>query len=224
VRYPHREFRRGSGMIVRDFEDTLLQSRPHRIFALPEYGRAQMNFIGEGIRRLMEANDEVWARLRRAEPREAVPISQNTMPSGQVVQNEPLQIASKLAFTFEEIRSCDLDAISVQLDNAAEQSLSVVMPHFFAMLERTSRAAGTAWDAGGRPFSHEMFLADLERLDLEFDDRGNPQMPTIVTGPDVARQILAMPAPTSAQLKAFQDLIERKREAFNARRRDRKLR
>jgi hypothetical protein len=41
---------------------------PHpRPFALPEYGYAVAKFVHEGVSRLMEAKDEVWARIPRAE-------------------------------------------------------------------------------------------------------------------------------------------------------------
>ena len=146
-----------------DLPNPNLKPKP---FALPEYARAQFKFVHEGVRRLMEAKDEVWASLQRRPPTEAVPVTQNTMPGGGVIQNQPVTSKTKFIFKFEDIRLCDTAALAAQMDSAADQQLSVVMPHFFEVLRRTSEAAGTAIDAGGKPFSFETWVEMLEESDL----------------------------------------------------------
>src|SRR5712692_8644907 len=201
------------------------ESSPHpRPFSLPEYTYAVVRFVHEGVGRLMEAKDEVWAMIPRAEPSEAVPITQNTMQSGEVVQNNPVVMEAKFIFTFEDLRLCNVDELAVQMDSAADQNLSVVMPHFFDILGRTTQAAGTAKDAGGKPFSFELYLASLEKAEIEFNESGNPEWPTLVVGPELAEYIKRLPPPTPEQQKLLGDLIDRKRKEHNARRRNRKLR
>jgi len=192
-------------------------------FSLPEYARAQLKFIYEGVPRLMECKDEVWASLRRARRAEAVPITQNTMPGGGVVQNEPVVSKTEFVFRYEDIRLCDTSALATQMDSAADQQLAVVMPHFFEVIKRASDAAGTAIDAGGKPFDFEMWLEMLGKVDFDFDDQGNPDLPTLIMHPDQAKRLQAVP-PTVQQQKAFADLIERKRSEYHARQRHRKLR
>jgi len=172
----------------------------------------------------MEAKDQVWGSLRRVAASEVVPITQNTMPSGDVVQNSPIELQSQFIFKYEEIRTCDTGALAAQLDNAAEQALSVVMPRFFEMIRRTSEAAGTSTTLGGTPISFEALLEAFAKMDIDFDDQGKPDMPTLIMGPEIAKQVQALPPPTREQELALADLIERKRKEYNARRRDRKLR
>ena len=193
-------------------------------FSLPEYSRALVKFVHEGVGRLMEAKDEVWAMIPRAEPTETIPITQNTMPSGEVVQNNPVVMEAKFVISREDIRACNADELAVQLDSVAEQNLAVVMPHFFDILARTSQAAGTAFDAGGRPFSFELLLESLENIEIEFDQDGNPEMPKLIVNPELAKRIRTLPALTPQQRQMHGDLIERKRKQFNARKRDRNLR
>lgn len=202
----------------------MTQATHQALFALPEYEYAQFKFVHEAVRHLMEAKDELWASIPKAAPAEAIPITQNTMPSGEVVRSEPVMLEAKFVFTYEDLRSCNTEELAAQLDKAADQSLSVVMPHLFDIIGRTSQAAGTASDAGGKPFSFELFLAGLEKIDISFDEQGKPELPTLVVGPELAKQITAMPPLTPEQQKAMDDLIERKRKQYNARRRDRKLR
>lgn len=195
-----------------------------RPFSLPEYSYAAGKFVHMGVRRLMEAKDEVWAMIPRAEPGETVPITQNTMPSGEVVQNNPVVAEAKFIFTYEHISRCDVDELAVQMDNAADQNLSVVMPHFFDILGRTSQAAGTALDCGGKPFSFELYLESLEKIDLQFDENGNPEWPALIVGPQMAEYLNSLPPFTPEQQRLLDDLIETKRKEYNARKRNRNLR
>jgi hypothetical protein len=125
---------------------------------------------------------------------------------------------------YEEIRSCDIGALAAQIDKLADESLSLVMPRFFDMVRRGSEAAGTATDLGGRPVSYELWLEMVQKIDIDFDDQGNPDLPALVVGPDVAEQLKALPPPTKEQRAAMDALIEIKRKEHNARRRNRKLR
>jgi hypothetical protein len=203
----------------------LMSQGPHKgLFSLPEYEYAQYRFVCEGVARLMEAKDELWASLPKAEPVEAVPITHNTMPSGEVVQNEPVTVKAQFTYKYADIRSCNTEELAAQMDAAADQNLSVIMPHLFEIMRRTSEAAGTTSDAGGKPFSFELFLSGLAKIDISFDEKGKPELPTLVVGPELGKQIRAMPPLTPKQQKTMDDLIEKKRKEYNARRRDRKLR
>lgn len=192
-------------------------------FSLPEYECAQFKFFHAAVKKLMKAKDSLYASIPEAPPQEAIPTTQNTMPSGEVVENTPLMIESKVIIKWDDIRSCNLNALAEQVDAIAEERLSIVMPHIFRVFEKTCNAAGTGTDAGGKPFSFEIYLAALEKIDLRFDGEGQPILPTLVVHPDMAKHIASLPPPTEEQQRAYIDLIERKRREFNARRRDRKL-
>jgi hypothetical protein len=195
-----------------------------RLFSLPEYDYVQYMFVDNGVKRLMEAKDEVWGSLRTVQPTEAIPITQNTAPSGEIVTSAPIEIQSEFKLSYEEIRSCDVDALASQIDKLAGESLSLVMPRFFDLLRRSSEAAGTATDLGGRPISYELWLEIVAKVDIDFDDQGKPDLPTLIVGPEMAEQLKALPPPTKEQLAAMDALIEQKRKDHNARRRNRKLR
>jgi hypothetical protein len=171
----------------------------------------------------MEAKDQVWGMIPSAEAVEVVPTTQNTMPSGHVIQNNPVMAEAKFVLMYDDIRSSSAEALAVQMDAAADQNLSIVMPHLFDMLSRTCQAAGTVSDAGGKPFSFELLLDGLEKIEISFDDQGKPEMPTLVMGPEAAARIRTLPPITPDQQKRLDDLIEKKRKEHYARRRDRKL-
>jgi hypothetical protein len=201
-------------------EETRLGPRP---FALPEYGYAVLRFFHEGVSHLMAAKDQVWGMLPRAEAAETVPVTQNTMPSGEVVESNPVQMEARLVLKYDDIRSCNVEELAVQINSAAEQNLAMVMPHFFDLAGRLSQAAGSATDCGGKPFTFETHLASLEKLELGFDRDGNPEWPLLVVSPQMAKYLQSLPPPTPEQQQRLTELIERKRHEHHARRRHRKL-
>jgi len=73
------------------------------------------------------------------------------------------------------------------------------------------------------PLALSFSLEGLERIDIMFDREGKPMLPTLVMHPSMAEHVRSLPPITPEQQRAMDDLIERKRTEFNARRRYRKL-
>src|SRR6267143_2140352 len=93
-------------------EHVMNQGPNKGLFSLPEYEYAQYRFVYDGVLHLMEAKDQLWASIPKAESVEAVPITQNTMPTGEVVQNEPVNVEAQLAYKYEAIRSCNTEELA----------------------------------------------------------------------------------------------------------------
>jgi len=194
-----------------------------KLFDMPEYDFEQTKFVHTGVHKLMRAKDELFASIQIEEEGDAIPISQNSFESGLVVKNEPVMMESAFIISFEDVRTSSLDLLLTQMDQAADEGLKVIMGFMFETMRKTSDAAGTAMDANGEPFSHELFLRMLDRVEIAFDSEGNPRMPTIVVHPDTMKNIRELPTETSEQIKARELIIERKRQEHYARKRSRKL-
>lgn len=198
-------------------------SESRLLFGLPEYDQTQSEFVHNGVRKLMEAKDKIFRSMSSSDPRESVPTSQNTLESGAVVQNAPVEMVSVYKFSFDEIRECSEDRLAIQMNEAAEESLKVAMTAIFGHIANVSAAAGTTVNARGRPFSHELLMEVLENLEIDFDENGEPKMPTMVVHPDMVPELRRLPPATEEQMKAHAELIERKRQQHNDRKRSRKL-
>lgn len=193
------------------------------LFSLPEYERAQVAFVFTAIQNLMERKDDLYARIPVQSAGESVHVTQNTFPSGLVVQNEPVRIEMKFLVRADDILSCNIGALAEQIDGAADHRLEVFMRHFFETNIRMCQAAETATDAAGQPFSFDLWLRGLERCPIRFDDEDEPIIPTMIVNPDMAKHISSLPTRTIEQNKAYDELIERKRREFHARQRHRAL-
>ncbi len=194
------------------------------IFELPEYSLAFVKFVRQGVEKLMDAKDNLWARMPKSPPVPSLPVSQNTLPTGHVVQHEPFVVSARYETTFQDVMAFDIDSLICQIDGLAEQTLSVVMPRLFEAVGKTSDAVGNSVDARGKHFSFDIFFECMEKLEMSFDREGNPERPVFVVNPKMAEYISSLPPITEEQQKKLDDLIQRKRTEFNARKRDRKLR
>ncbi|MGC2162702.1 MAG: hypothetical protein WA634_12385 [Silvibacterium sp.] len=194
-----------------------------RLFSLPEYERAQFEFFHSAVQGLMKAKDPIYAQIREGDSSETIPTTQNTMPSGEMVQTQPVIIESRVTFRWDDIRCCNLNALAEQVDTIAEQRIQAVMRHFFDTFGRTCEAAGTATDLAGAPLTFESQLQSFSKIDLQFNRDGTPIMPQLVVHPDTAKKLANLPPWTEEQQKRWDEMIEEKRKEFFAKRRHRKL-
>ncbi len=77
--------------------------------------------------------------------------------------------------------------------------------------------------ADGQPLSHDILLDAIEGVEISFEDDGTARMPTLVMHPNMAEKLAALPPATPEQERRFQDIMQRKQEAFFAGRRSRRL-
>jgi len=192
-------------------------------FALPEYERAQFEFLNLAVKGLMKTKNPIYAQIREAEPMENLPTTQNTMPSGEVVATAPLMMATQVVIKLDDIRLRNLDYLAEQVDSIAEEHITQFMKHFYDMHARTCEGAGTATNVAGSPFTFESYLLGFSKADLRFQKDGTPILPQLVTSPEMVKAISALPPWTDAQQKQWDDMIEGKRKEFFANRRHRKL-
>lgn len=79
--------------------------------------------------------------------------------------------------------------VGQKLDEAAQDVAKQHMQLLFTTVTESSQKAGTAYDAGGRPFDMGMFLDALEGMSIDFDEKGRPVLPTIVMHPSQMKVI-----------------------------------
>ncbi len=192
------------------------------LFKLDEYDRAFADFANEALQKLMAKKDPVLREIKPVQS-EQIPIVQNTMPSGEVVEGEPFRTEMKFSLGVDELVNGNLEAFAVALDEMATDGLKQLMPKLFERIGCLSEGAGTTVDARGEPLSYELILRGLEKIEIDFDEHGNPILPTMVVGPALHEAWQKLPAPTETQQRAFSELIERKKREFNDRRRYRQL-
>lgn len=152
-----------------------------------------------------------------------VPVFRNTVPSGEIIENKPILVQSPFSFSVNDAISGSTDSLLLAIDEAAADGVRTIMPHFFELVGRLSDATGNTINAKGRPVSHDLLLEAIEKMDIEFEDDGKPNMPTFVVNPEMGDALRRLPQRTAEQEQRYQDLIVRKRQEYYDRKRHRKL-
>jgi hypothetical protein len=207
---------------------TTKQLRPRpALFGLPEYDWAFAKFVKHAVDELMIRKSPLLSRIK-AVPSSTIPTSRNTMPSGEVVENAPIEMQLPFPVEFADAIAGRLEPVAVSIDQAAEEGVKTVTARLLDFSGRLSEAAGTATHADGEPFSHKLIVKSLRHVDLDFHDDGQLDMSSMIVhwGGQVIEfddLIRSLPPRTQEEIQAWNELVDRKRKEFNDRRRHRKL-
>lgn len=201
--------------------DAARVAAPEPIFRLIEYAVAERRFIGGTLDALARARDPLLARIR-VERTSRMPRTQITVDSGEVVEQEPVQIKTKLTQSPQDIIDGKLDDLLVSLDQAADEYSEQFGKHFYEQMSRITEATGNVVDAKDRPFFEWLYEA-YEKIDLQFDEEGRIAQELHMNPADAEKWEKGWAEMTPEQHAKLAALVDRKREEFNARRRDRRL-
>jgi hypothetical protein len=200
---------------------TAEEARREPIFRLMEYAVAERVFIGGTLDALARAKDPLLARIK-VERTTKVPRTQITTDSGEVIEQEPVQIRTKLTQAPQDIIDGKLDDLLVSLDQAAEEYSEQFGRYFYEQLSRVTEATGNVVDASGRPFFDSLYEM-YDKIDLQFDEGGRIAQELHLNPADAEKWQKGLDEMTPDQQAKLAALVERKRQEFNARRRDRRL-
>jgi hypothetical protein len=81
----------------------------------------------------------------------------------------------------------------------------------FSTLHKSVEEVGNTLDAKGQPLTAEMILKMWETMLINFDEQGNPQMPTLVFNPIQEERVKEQ----FRRLETEPELIKRKQEIMN---------
>jgi hypothetical protein len=100
--------------------------------------------------------------------------------------NQPYhQIEGLMTVEISEVPSLTPDKIREKLDKIADDMARQISQGMIAEISRVTKEVGNEVNAEGQPLSQGLFLQMLEKMDLDFDENGNWNPPTIVMHPDL---------------------------------------
>lgn len=126
----------------------------------------------------------------------------------------------------EEARGMTLREFLESARKPGSEMGHLMMRDVFDMVAKTTEKTGNAIDAGGRPFSFDLLIAALDKVELDFGSDGKARFPTLVLNPqayaDVQKKMAEWDKDPSCQSR-LEDVIRRKREEFREREARRRL-
>lgn len=140
--------------------------------------------------------------------------------------SEYQEISAGFTINLEEVPELTPEKIREKLDLVADEVARQISQHMIGMIAQATDAVGNTIDANGNPFSPELFLEMLERLQLSFDEDGTWIPPTMIVAPGFweANKDRLATFENDPELDARQtEIINRKREEWRDREACRKL-
>jgi hypothetical protein len=136
------------------------------------------------------------------------------------------EVSAETRFAVDEIRELHLPKLLEKLDATVQEMAATQARHFYETMSEGVQKVGNTIDGGGQRFTAELFLQAMEKIWIEFNADGSPQMPTVHISPnqtdDVKRMIERLESESDLK-KRFDTIMIKKREEWRAREADRKL-
>ncbi|MHB9926013.1 hypothetical protein [Clostridium botulinum] len=104
----------------------------------------------------------------------------------------------------------------------ADKYSSEVVRNMLEQINQVCTQTGNIIDGNVREISYNLFLDLLEKIDISFDEDGNPVKPTLVAHPELTEKLMNI-KPTEEELMREQKIYERKKEEYYAKKPTRRL-
>jgi len=169
-------------------------------------------------------SDGLFAQMRSRTQHEGKKHSFTQIGVG-VVESDYKEFAEKIELTVEETTQLVGDKLRQKLDEIATGMQTQMSKHFFQTFEEQTSKVGNSIDAKGEPFSQELFLAMIEKTEMDFDENKKPRQ-TLVMHPDMAEKLIPIGEAWEKDpefQKRHAEILSRKYEDFRARESSRKL-
>jgi hypothetical protein len=136
------------------------------------------------------------------------------------------EVSAETRIAVDEMRELHLPKLLEKLDATVQEMAATQARHFYETMSEGVEKVGNTIDGGGQRFSAGLFLQAIEKIWIEFNADGSPQMPTVHISPnqtdDVKRTIERLESEPELK-KRFDAIMINKREEWRAREADRKL-
>ena len=145
---------------------------------------------------------------------------------GSVGETEFAEITTELHVNLAEVEEMTHERVLDKINDAAKEMAGQMVRSAYEELNRITDETGNVTSADGKPFSIEMFFEMLEKMDLDFDEAGNPIGTMFVAHPNLFPAIAKAISQAEADpetAKRYQALMERKKEEWRVRENNREL-
>ena len=129
------------------------------------------------------------------------------------------KMTTELQVKFEEVEKMSHEMVLDKINGTAEEMAVKTSELFFERLTKITDETGNVVSSDGAPFSIDLFLEMLEKMEIDFDESGKPSGLSFVPFTSSISRVISQ-AETDPR---YQAVIERKREEWYAREGNRKL-
>jgi hypothetical protein len=186
--------------------------------AIPAYDaalRSLMSSIVDG----MIGVDPVLGQIHSRTTGHAGPT--RNVPGPHPVDHDLTHFEAEYAIHVDHIRDTEVDVFIIAICGVAEKYAEAMGAAFVRTVSDVAEAVGNAIDAEGKPFTWDFFLDGLETMEVAFDEDGQYRLQVLIN-PETWR-LLQPVEQTPEQEQRFREIMQRKKDAWDAQQRPRRL-
>jgi hypothetical protein len=149
-----------------------------------------------------------------------------TTLDGYVDKGSFKSISTEFNIPYEEMIEKGPDAYFSKVGKIVEDMVKESSKDLIQKMEQVTKRTGNIVGANSKPFSPELLLNAMEKLEIDFDEFGKPMFPTLIMSPELFEKIQKeIPKWESDPKydKMMKDLTEKKRKEWIDRKNSRKL-
>ena len=145
---------------------------------------------------------------------------------GSVGETEFAEITAELQVNFAEVETMTHEMVLDKINRLAKEMEGKKAKFAYEQIGKAVEDAGNVVSADGKPFSIDLPLEFLEKMEIDFDEAGNPSGTMFVAHPHLFPAIAKVISQAEADpetAKRYQALMDQKREEWRVRENNRKL-
>ena len=145
---------------------------------------------------------------------------------GSVDEMQPKVAATDIEVKLAEAEKITPEMVRDKINDAAEEIAEQQARTFYKKIDISAEEVGNVVTSGGEPFSIDLYLDLLEKVDIDFDEAGNPEGLAFAVNPSALpsiAKVISQAKNDPETDRRYKAIMERKREEFRVRESNRKL-
>lgn len=198
--------------------------------ALPKYPQLKKkieNMLLDYFQREAQKELGPFEGARRFVQHEGKTFVHNTMDNtGKKKELNYVEAKTEYLVKYADIPNMGAEDVIKMLQEKAKEFGGQQAKHNYKVLNQVTEETGNVVHGNNEPFNIDMFFEVIEKIQIEFDEFGNPNMPTMVvssSGAERAKIVMQEAENDPETKRRMEELIARKRKEYDAAQARRKL-
>ena len=145
---------------------------------------------------------------------------------GSVEERNLEEVTAELEINMAEFEKMNHEMVLDKINDVSEEMAGKSKKSLFKEIGRSAEEVGNVVSAGGEPFSIDMHFEMLEKIEIDFDEAGNPGQIICPVNPKFfpsIAKVISQAKDDPETDRRYKAIMERKREEWRARESNRKL-
>jgi len=152
---------------------------------LPDFPSLKKS-VAKGVNRYMRHRRKVHGHMFNEIPQRQIFEGDRTAverPHEARDESKMVRLSAEMTVDIDELHAMSLEQVLRRYDEMVKDLVGQQIKHFFELMNTVTEKTGNVVDAKGQRLTPELFFEMLEKIQIDFNSDGSPNMPTILISP-----------------------------------------